>query len=179
MLIFYFFYIFTIRMKIESEHIIIGVNLLVFLLAPFLPNFIYDHFIDTYIGITILMIVALYQSSFGYLSLLSSFIGISSLYAESHARKVKKVKRDNPVTKEDEYKKQLESAPPLMETEVHPDIPEAENETVTFLPKDDDESNAFQPVDTTINTKTPLNTTSLSVDAEKVFVSKNLAEKLD
>jgi hypothetical protein len=166
-------------MKISPEHIIIGVNLLVFVLAPFLPNFIYDYFVDTYLGIAILMIVALYQASFGYLSLLSSFIGISSLYAESHARKVKKIKRDGTVNKEGNYVKQLESAPPLMDTEVHPDIPEPENENVTFLPKDDDESNAFKPVDTTINTKTPLTTTSLPIDAEKVFVSKNLAEKLD
>lgn len=166
-------------MKLAQEHIIVGVNLLVFVLAPFLPNFVYDYFVDTYLGTVILMLVALYEGSFGYLPLLSAFVGIASLYAESHARKVKKIKRDGTINKEGNYVKQLESAPPLMESEVHPEIPEAENESVTFLPKEDDGSNDFKPVDATINTKTPLNTTSLSVDAEKLYVSNNLAEKLD
>ena len=179
MLIFYFFYILTIRMKITAEHMIIGVNLLVFVLAPFLPNVVYNYFIDTYVGIVILMLLALFQSSYGYLALLSSFIGIASLYSESHARRVKVIKRDGVINKEGDYVKQLEPAAPLLEAEVHPDIPEPENESISFLPKKDDESNDFHPVDTSINTKTPLNTTSLPIDAEKVFVSKNLAEKLD
>ena len=166
-------------MKLAQEHIIVGVNLLVFVLAPFMPNFVYDYFVDTYLGTVILMLVALYEASFGYLPLLSAFIGIASLYAESHARKVKKIKRDGNINKQGNYVKQLEPAPPLMPSEVHPEIPEAENESVSFLPKEDDGSNEFKPVDSTINTKTPLNTTSLSVDAEKVYVSNNLAEKLD
>ena len=166
-------------MKITPEHIIIGVNILVFVLAPFLPNAVYKYFVDTYIGIAILMLLALYQSSFGYLSLLSSFVGIASLYSESHARRVKEIKQDGVINKEGDYVKQLEPAAPLLEAEVHPDIPEPENESISFLPKKDDESNDFHPVDTSINTKTPLNTTSLPIDAEKVFVSKNLAGKLD
>ena len=166
-------------MNLTTEHIIIGVNLLVFVLAPFLPNVVYDYFVDTYVGIVILMLLALVQASYGYLALLSSFIGIASLYSESHARRVKVIKRDGVINKEGDYVKQLEPAAPLLENEVHPEVPEPENESVSFLPKQDDESNDFHPVDTTINTKTPLNTTSLSVDAEKVFVSKNLAEKLD
>jgi hypothetical protein len=166
-------------MKLAQEHIIIGVNLLIFVLAPFLPNVVYDYFVDTYVGTFILMVVALYEASFGYLPLLSVFVSIASLYAESHARKVKKIKRNGTINKEGNYVKQLEPARPLMDSEIHPEIPEPENESVTFLPKEDDESNAFNPVDSTINTKTPLNTTSLSIDAEKLYVSNNLAEKLE
>jgi len=161
------------------EYVIIGVNLLVFVLAPFLPNFIYNNFVDTYVGTIVLMIVALYESSYGYLSLLSAFVGIASLYAEGHARKARKIKVNGPIKKEGEYSKQLEPAPPVEPNEVHPEIPEAEDTTHTFIPKEDDESNAFKPVDATINTKVPLETTSLSTNAEKVFVNSGLAEKLD
>ena len=167
-------------MKIDT--ILIIMNLVVFVISPFLPNAVYDYFVDTYVGAIILMSVALYTASFGYLPLLSAFIGIASLFAESHARKIKKVKRNGNIEKKGDFIKQLDSAPPLMENEVHPEIPEPENssgESVTFLPKENDESNAFKEVDTTINTKVPLNTTSLSVDAEKVYVNNNLAEKLD
>ena len=163
----------------NKEYVIIGVNLLVFVLAPFLLNFVYNYFVDTYVGTIILMLVALYESSFGYLSLLSAFIGVASLYAEGHARKAKMIKNNGPVKKEGEYAKQLESAPPVEPDEVHPETPEAEDTTHTFVPKEDDGSNAFKPVDTTINTKVPLETTSLSTNAEKVFVNSGLAEKLD
>ena len=161
------------------EYVIIGVNLLVFVLAPFLPNFVYNNFVDTYVGTIILMIVALYESSFGYLALLSAFIGIASLYAEGHARKARKIKVNGPINKDGDYKKQLEPAPPVEPNEVHPETPDAEDTIHSFVPKEDDGSNAFKPVDATINTKVPLETTSLSVNAEKVFVNNGLAEKLD
>jgi len=165
-------------MKIDT--VLIVTNLVIFVIAPFLPNAVYDYFVDTYVGAIILMVVALYTASFGYLSLLSAFVGIASLFAESHARKVKKVKRDGKIEKKGEFVKQLDPAPPLMENEVHPEIPEAEtSESVTFMPKEDDGSNAFKAIDTTINTKVPLNTTSLSTNAEKIYVNSGLAEKLD
>ena len=164
-------------MILESGIII--VNLVIFLLTPFLPNFIFNNFVDTYIGAIILMLVALYEASFGYLQLLSGFVGIAGLYAESHARKVKKIKQDGNIEKSGDYAKQLEPAVPIQSNEVHPEIPEPDHEMHTFLPKDDDESNAFKPVDSTINTKVPLETTSFSKNAEEVYTSNNLAEKLD
>ena len=166
-------------MKLNIEHGIIVGNLILFVVAPFLPNAVYNYFVDTYLGAVVLMILALYEASFGYLPLLSSFVGIASLFAEGHARKVKKVKKDGPINKKGDYEKQLAPAAPVMDTEVHPEVPEPQDESVTFTPKEDDGSNAFKPVDSTINTKIPLNTTSLSSDAEKLYVTNNLAEKLD
>lgn len=165
-------------MKIDT--ILIVANLVIFVIAPFLPNAVYDYFVDTYLGAIILMVVALYTASFGYLSLLSAFVGIASLFAESHARKVKKIKRQGKIEKKGEFVKQLDPPSPLMENEIHPEIPEAEaSESVTFMPKEDDGSNAFKAIDTTINTKVPLNTTSSSTNAEKIYVNSGLAEKLD
>lgn len=166
-------------MKFNLEHGIIITNLILFVVAPFLPNVFFKYFVDTYIGAIILMLLALYEASFGYLPLLSGFVGIASLFSESHARKVKKVKKMDPINKKGDYVKQLAPAAPVMDNEIHPELEEPHDETATFMPKEDDGSNAFKPVDSTINTKVPLNTTSLSSDAEKIYVTNNLAEKLD
>lgn len=177
---FWLFLLLLNRMNfLNVENGIIIVNLVLFLLTPFLPNFVYNNFVDTYVGTVILMLLALYEASFGYLQLLSGFAGIAGLYAESHARKVKKIKQDGNIEKSGEYVKQLEPAPPVQANEVHPEIPEADHEMQTFMPKEDDGSNAFKPVDSTINTKVPLETTSFSKNAEEVYTSNNLAEKLD
>lgn len=161
------------------EYGLIFANLVVFVVAPFLPNIVYTGFVDTYVGAVILMIAALYTTSYGYLATLSAFIGIASLFAEGHARKTKLIKREARVEKKGEFVKQLAPAAPVVPGEVHPEIPEPqESEPVTFMPKDDDGSNAFKAVDSTINTKVPLNTTSLSKDAENVYTNSNLAEKL-
>ena len=165
--------------KMNIEYGIIVVNLVVFVVAPFLPNIVYSGFVDTYIGAVILMIVALYATSYGYLATLSGFIGIASLFAEGHARKTKLVKREGAIEKKGDYVKQLAPAAPVVPGEVHPEISEPqESEPVTFMPKEDDGSNAFKAVDSTINTKVPLSTTSLSKDAENVYTNSNLAEKL-
>ena len=161
------------------EYGLIVANLVIFVVAPFLPNIVYTGFVDTYVGAVILMVAALYSTSYGYLATLSAFIGIASLFAEGHARKTKLIKREGGIEKKGEYVKQLASAPPVVPGEVHPEIPEPqESEPVTFMPKDDDGSNAFKEVDSTINTKVPLNTTSLAKDAENVYTNSNLAEKL-
>ena len=165
--------------KTNIEYGLIVANLVVFVVAPFLPNIVYTGFVDTYIGAIILMIAALYSTTYGYLATLSGFIGIASLFAEGHARKTKLIKRDGGIEKKGDYVKQLAPAPPVVPGEVHPEIPEPqESEPVTFMPKDGDGSNAFKEVDSTINTKVPLNTTSLAKDAENVYTNSNLAEKL-
>jgi hypothetical protein len=162
------------------ENGLIVANLVVFVAAPFLPNIVYKGFVDTYVGAILLMVAALYTASYGYLCTLSGFIGIASLFAESHARKAKLIKRDGGIEKKGSYQKQLVPAAPVVPGEVHPEVAEPEQqEPVTFMPKEDDGSNAFKAVDATINTKVPLNTTSLSKDAENVYTNSNLAEKLD
>ena len=162
------------------ENGLIVANLVVFVVAPFLPNIVYTGFVDTYVGAILLMVAALYTASYGYLQTLSGFIGIASLFAESHARKAKLIKKDCGIEKKGSYEKQLAPAEPIVPGEVHPDIQEPEQqEPVTFMPKEDDGSNAFKAVDATINTKVPLNTTSSSKDAENLYTNRNLAEKLD
>ena len=169
----------------DKQSIILLVNLVILLAAPFLPNIVYTGFVETYVGAIILLLVVLYSITFGYLSTVATFTAVASLFAESHARKARKVKKILPATTikngEETYEKQMEASAKIVPSEVHPDdaTPEDDNadKHVSFVPKDDDGYNEFKPVDATINEKDPLPTTSLSKDAANVYEEKHLAEK--
>ena len=164
-------------MNIETTWII--VNLVVFVIAPFLPNSFYNYFVETYVGAISLLVIALYSISHGYLVAVSSFTAIASLYSESHARKARSVKAFEKAGQKNEFVTQLSPAEPILPNEEHPEIHEAENEKFDFLPKNEDETNEFKPVDSSINEKEPLPTVSLSKDAANLYIKDNLAEKLD
>lgn len=164
-----------------TELYIIGANLLVFLIAPFLPNVVYS-LVETYVGAIVLLLLALLSISQGYLSAVATFTGVASLFAESHARKARKVKEQK-ASGEVVYETQMEAAPKILPNEVHPDVHTPDDDmsekVVTFKPKDDDGYNEFKPVDATINEKDPLPTTSLSKDATAVYEEHRLSEKQD
>lgn len=157
------------------EYTIIGVNLLIFLVAPYLPNVVYTHFIETYFGIILLLIAALYSITYGYLASVSAFIGVASLYSESHARKARSVKRGM-ATNSFEFEEQLQPAPELVPNEVHPSIETPGDETVSNVPEKND--NLFEPVGRSVNEKDVLPTVSDTREAEDIYVKDNLAESM-
>lgn len=160
----------------NTNLILIGVNLLIFLIAPFLPNVVYTHFIETYLGITVILCAALYSIMYGYLVSVSTFVALASLFSESHARKAKNIKGRATATGTNEFENQILPAPDLVPNELHPDIGEASNEDVRGVPAKDDGDNSFEAVDTSINEKRTLSTVSFSKDAEEIYLKDNLAE---
>lgn len=158
------------------EYSIIGVNLLVFLIAPYLPNVVYNYFVETYAGITILLLIAFYSVSYGYLASVSAFIGIASLYSESHARKARHVKSFAKATNSNEFENMIQPASDLVPNEVHPEIESADNEVIKSVPEENDNDNMFKPVDSSINEKTNLPTVSNTKNAEDIYLKDNLAE---
>jgi len=173
--------------KISLEYILIGINLLVFIVAPFLPNIIYTHFVESYIGAIILLLITFYSITHGYLVAVSTFSAIGALYAESHARKAKNVaskstNKNNTLDEQTQlgdellHSDQITPASKLVSNEIHPDIESPPEEKVTFVPKEEDSTNNFKPVGESINTKTDLPTTSFSKDAEEIYLKDNLAE---
>jgi len=163
--------------NLSLEYILIGINLLVFVVSPFLPNIVYTHFVESYVGAIILLLIAFYSITQGYLVAVSTFSAIGALYAESHARKAKNVSSNNKATNTSTLiEEQLAPAPKLVPNEIHPDIEPPLEEKVTFIPKEDDSTNDFKPVGESINAKTDLPTTSFSKDAEGVYLKDNLAE---
>ena len=155
------------------------VNLIVFVAAPFLPNIFYSYFVETYVGAVFLLLVALYSISHGYLVAISTFTAIASLYSENHARRAQKTKSLNKASQKNEFETQLQPSEPLLPNEEHPEMHEPVDEKVTFLPKNEDQTNEFKPIDRSMNEKQNLPTVSLSKDAEEIYIKDNLAEKQD
>ena len=169
----------------DNQSIILLINLVVLLVAPYLPDIVFNAFVETYFGAILLLFSVLYSITFGYLSTIATFTSVASLFAESHSRKARKVKKmlsdTAAINNEVNYKNQLAPSPKIVPSEVHPDDATPEHDDaekhVTFMPKDGDGYNEFKPVDASINEKEPLSTTSLSKDAAAVYEENHLAEK--
>lgn len=153
----------------NTEIIIVGVNLLVFIISPFLPDYFYNNILNTYVAAAVLFALNLYSVLYGYLATISTFMGVTSLYAELHARKARKVKKVKEQVLEGEVLNQFQAPEPVLPDEVHPDANSPDNEEVTFTPNKDTGDDKFEAVDKTIDEKEALPTISLSKDAEKVF----------
>jgi len=164
------------------EIILVLLNLGIVAISPLLPNVVYNYFVDTYIGIILLLGIAFFSITQGYLVAVSTFIAVGALYAESHARKAKvavsNTKTIATTNSETTLEKQLAPAENLVPNEEHPDIevPPETQEKVTFVPKEEDATDTFKPVGESINQKTDLPTTSFSKDAEGIYLKDNLAE---
>ena len=151
------------------ELIIIAVNVFVFVVSPFLPDVFYEKVLNTYLTAAVLFGLNLYSVLYGYLAAVSTFMGVTSLYAELHARKARKVKKVKEQVLEGEVLNQFQAPESLLPDEVHPDANTPDNEEVTFTPDKDTGDDKFEAVDKTIDEKGALPTISLSKDAEKVF----------
>ena len=162
----------------NSQYILILINLVVAVLSPFLPNVVYTHFVETYFGIVVLLILAFFSVTQGYLVAVSTFTAVAALYAEAHARKAKVVVSSRKATNAPSttLEQQLAPAENLVPNEEHPDIEVPPEEKVTFVPKEEDATDSFKPVGESINQKTDLPTTSFSKDAEEIYLKDNLAE---
>jgi hypothetical protein len=163
-----------------NDYYIIFTALLVFAVAPFLPTVVYEYFIDTYVGIFVLLCIALYAITYGYLPAVTVFTAIAGLYSESHSRKAKKVKTvdisNNIIS---QAISTIQNAPKLVSFEEHPAMEIPDEDIVTFTPKSSDEGDNVKKADSSINEKEALPTISLSKDAESVYEENNLSSKLD
>jgi len=162
------------------DYYIIFTALLVFAVAPFLPDVVYDYFVDTYVGIFILLCISLYTITYGYLPAVTVFTAIAGLYSESHSRKAKKVKTvdvsNNSILSQ--AINNIQNAPKLVSFEEHPAMEIPDEDVVTFTPKSSDDSDIVKKTDSSINEKEALPTISLSKDAEALYEENNLAENL-
>ena len=162
------------------EIILILINLGIVAISSLLPNVIYTHFVETYIGAIVLLGIAFFSITQGYLVAVSTFTAVGALYAESHARKAKlavsSTKANSMSESETTLAKQLAPSENLVPNEEHPDIEVPPEEKVTFVPKEEDATDSFKPVGESINQKTDLPTTSFSKDAEEIYLKDNLAE---
>ena len=145
---------------------------------PFFPVQTLDIFRGT-VGSLVLLTLVLAAVSLGPIPGTLVFLASLLTFVQRNRSIIntKMSSRTDPAVREPSYEEQTAPAAPMSEHEVHP-LPElASREEHRFLPVDDDGSNHFEAVDSTINEKNVIKTiSSLSEDASEYFIQQGLAD---
>jgi len=141
---------------------------------PFLPDTFFS-LIDNVVGVLLLLILALVMLPYGPVPGVLTLIAVALTFVERNRRKVAtKLLNDGKPTLE----KQLESAPPMSDMEVHPQWESSNDDETNFYPEQD-QTDSFEPVSSSINEKTAIPTISTNTgsdSATKFFLSQHLAK---
>jgi hypothetical protein len=141
---------------------------------PFMPDALFP-LLDNAVGVFVLLLVALVALPYGPVPGVLTLIAVALTFVERNRRKVAtKLLTDGQPTLE----KQLEPAPPMSEQEVHPQWETSHEDETSFYPEED-QTDAFQPVDSSINEKSAIptiGTNTGSDSATKFFINQHLAK---
>ena len=156
-------------MKFGISPIIIGA-LLVFLIAPWIPNGVIKVLAGNPIGVFILLALCLVVVSYNVIDGIAVFLACGVLFLENRKRTLSRVEKgasgDNALRKSTYASVESLSVPAddLIDGEVHPVHDTPSEDESSFNPKDGSGSNKFDPVDDTINEKIPPETISGSAE---------------
>lgn len=145
--------------------------------VPFFPDTFFK-LVDNIVGIFVLLLVALVALPQGPVPGVLTLIAVALTFVERNRRKVstKLLNEGTP-----SLETQLESAPPMSDQEVHPswEVPETSgDEGSSFFPEQD-ATDAFEPVASSINEKSAIptiNTNTGSDSATRFYVSQHLGK---
>ena len=140
----------------------LGVSFLLFLSAPNIPNWVLQMFVNTYVGVALLIASVLVALSVNPILALAVFLMAGAFFLENRKRILIKIEAPEQTA---EPGKQVaaplsavtEGSPDVVEGEAHPEQEEPSREAHSFEP-DGDSSNEFRPVGDSINMKQPLET---------------------
>ena len=160
--------------KTTPDMIISGIAIGWSISLPFLPDTFFS-LIDNVVGVLLLLILALMVLPYGPVPGVLTLIAVALTFVERNRRKVAtKLLHDGKPT----LQKQLESAPPMSDMEVHPQWETSNEDETNFYPNED-QTDSFEPVASSINEKTVIPTigTNTGTDsATKFFVNQHLAK---
>lgn len=162
--------------KTTPDMIVSGVAIAWSVGVPYFPDSLFQ-LLDGLLGVFILLAVALIALPYGPLAGVLTLVAVALTFVERNRRKVetKLMKEETPT-----LEKQLAPSPPMSAEEVHPewDTSEAETEKTSFFPEEE-QSNSFEPVDSSINEKSAIPTigTNTGIDsATKFYINQHLAK---
>ena len=141
---------------------------------PFLPDNLFS-LTDGVVGVFLLLLVVLMALPLGPLPGVLTLGAVALTFVERNRRKVSKklISDDTP-----SLKQQLEPAPPMSEAEVHPQWETSNEDETSFYPEQE-QTDAFEPVASSINEKSAIptiNTNEGTSNATRFFVSQHLAK---
>lgn len=156
-----------------TPDILITIAIVWSLSLPFLPDTFFQ-FADTIVGVFLLLLVLLLSLNYGAIVGILSFIAVALTFVERNRRKI----TNKILVHEPTLERQLAPAEPMSPAEVHPNY-EISHEDETFFFPEQDSSDSFKSVGTSINEKAVIPTIGSnegSDSAEKFFVSQHLAK---
>lgn len=160
--------------KTTPDMMVSGLAVAWSLSLPFLPDGFFS-LLDSVVGVFILLLVALLALPQGPLPGVLTLGAVALTFVERNRRKVSRKLLSEGVPS---LKTQLAPAPPMSPAEVHPQW-EVSNEDETNFYPDGDQTDAFEPVASSINEKSAIPTidTNEGINAAtKFFVSQHLAK---
>jgi hypothetical protein len=160
--------------KTTPDMIVSGIAIAWSVALPFLPDTFFP-LIDNALGVIVLLLAVLMALPYGAIPGVLTLVAAALTFVERNRRKIaSKLLTDGQPT----LKQQLEPAPPMSSDEVHPQWePPAEDET-KFSPEGD-QTDAFEPVASSINEKTAIptiNTNTGSDAATRFYISQHLGK---
>lgn len=170
-------------MKFALTPIIIAC-LVVFLVAPWVPQPLLKVLVGNAFGVAVLLALSLVAVKYNLIDGLAVFLACGILFLENRKRTLSRIERE--ATGDDGSGKRVSThatveslstpADDLVDGEVHPEHDSPSEDETPFNPKGDSGSNKFDPVDETINEKVPPETQSGSAgDRAEAFVRDRLA----
>lgn len=161
-------------MKTTPDMIVSGVAVAWSVGLPFFPDTIFQ-LLDSVVGVIVLLLAVLMALPQGVIPGVLTLLAVALTFVERNRRKVAtKLLVDGKPTLE----QQLAPSPPMSDMEIHPEFENPHGEETNFYP-DQDQTDTFEPVASSINEKTaiPTITTNTGTDsATRFFVSQHLAK---
>ena len=141
---------------------------------PFLPDALFG-LLDTMVGVFVLLLAVLLALPHGPIPGVLTLVAVGLTFVERNRRKVatKLLSEGKPTLQQ-----QLAPSPPMSDTEVHPEWEVSQEDETKFFP-DQDQTDSFEPVASSINEKSAIptiNTNTGTDSATRFFVSQHLAK---
>jgi|LakMenEpi03Aug12_release.lakeMendotaPanAssembly.Ray.scaffolds.fasta_scaffold910089_2 hypothetical protein len=161
--------------KVES--LLIGVSVLLFIVAPYLPTSLYFLVFNNVVGPFVLLGAVLLSVGYSKVGSVALILAIGALFIEHRKRAmsilhiVANTKKEEPAAID-----QIVSPPPIIPTEIHPPFEIPDESIVGYRPLEN-QTNDFDAVGSSINTKTDLGGVRLPEKTEQFLIEHGLAEK--
>lgn len=159
------------------DTLLIGLAVLTFVLAPYVPTSVYFLLFNNVVGPFVLLILALVSVGYSRVGSIAILLAIGALFIE-HRKRAMTIVKALAETKEQpaDFEKQLVSAPPVVPTEIHPPFEMPDESIVGYRPLEN-QTNDFEAVGSSINAKTDLGGVRLPEKTEQFLIEHGLAEK--
>jgi hypothetical protein len=161
-------------MKTTPDMIVSGLAVAWSVGLPFFPDTIFQ-LLDSVVGVIVLLLAVLMALPQGVIPGVLTLLAVALTFVERNRRKVAtKLLTDGRPT----FEQQMAPSPPMSDMEIHPEFENPQGDETNFYP-DQDQTDTFEPVASSINEKTaiPTITTNTGTDsATRFFVSQHLAK---